>query len=59
MRYLRHDELRPVRRLASTVPPPRRPRRARRVRFYAHPAGDLAPLAQALARLLTLQGAAA
>nr|WP_036555350.1 hypothetical protein [Nocardiopsis sp. CNT312] len=59
MRCPRHHEPRPAWRLATAVPPPRRPRRARRVRFYAHPAGDLAPLAQVIARLLTLRGAAA
>ncbi|MFD6953414.1 MULTISPECIES: hypothetical protein [unclassified Nocardiopsis] len=53
MRYLNPSALVAVRYLTSERLRRRRPRRASRVRNYvAHPAGDLAPLALAVAHYL-------
>ncbi|MFL1441801.1 hypothetical protein [Nocardiopsis protaetiae] len=57
-RYLNCSELVAARWLAAEAVRWRRPRRAHRVRWYAHPAGDMAPLATVVRVLLTVRGAA-
>lgn len=57
-RYLTHSALIAVRYMAAEAIRHRRPRRASRVRAYiSHPAGDLAPLALAVRRLLSIRAA--